>query len=136
MKIGAPAPAFSLPASTGKNVSLKDFAGEKVVLYFYPADDTPTCTKQACAFREALPDYLAAGAVVLGVSTDSVASHEKFIAKYTLPFVLLADEDHAVCEKYAVWQEKTMFGNTYMGVVRSTFVPDCIQPGSLLFQAL
>lgn len=124
MKIGSPAPAFSLPASTGRTLSLKDFAGQRVVVYFYPSDDTPTCTKQACAFRDALQDYRAVGAAVLGVSTDSVASHERFIAKYKLPFVLLADEDHAVAEKYGVWQLKTMFGNTYMGIVRSTFVID------------
>jgi len=124
MKIGNPAPAFLLPASTGESIALNKFVGEKVVLYFYPSDDTPTCTKQACAFRDAAPDYRAAGAVILGISTDSVASHDKFIAKYKLPFILLADEDHATCQKFGVWQQKTMFGNTYMGIVRSTFVID------------
>lgn len=124
LRIGAPAPDFRLPASGGGLVSLRDFAGRKVVLYFYPADDTPTCTKQACAFRDAMAHFSGTDAVVLGVSTDPVTAHDKFIRKYKLPFTLLADEDHAVCTAYGVWQKKSMFGYKYMGIVRSTFVID------------
>ncbi len=105
-------------------MSLADFAGRNVVLYFYPKDDTETCTKQACAFRDALPDFAALDAVVLGISPDSAKSHARFRARYDLPFTLLADEDHAVAERYGVWREKTLYGRTYMGIVRSTFVID------------
>lgn len=121
---GAAAPAFTLESSRGKKVSLKDFKGKKVVLYFYPKDDTPGCTKEACSFRDAIADLKKAGAVVLGVSPDDVASHQKFISKYELPFELLADTDHAVAEKYGVWKEKSMYGKKYMGIERTTFLID------------
>jgi peroxiredoxin Q/BCP len=120
---GAPAPEFSLPSTDG-TLRLRDFRGRKVVLYFYPSDDTPTCTRQACAFRDALPDYQQAGAVVLGISPDGAESHAKFRRKHKLPFTLLADEAHAVASAYGVWKWKSMFGHRYMGVVRSTFVID------------
>ena len=123
VEIGKAAPAFKL-ASTEGEVSLKDFKGKKVVLYFYPKDDTSGCTKEACGFRDALPDYRKAGAVVLGISPDSVKSHDKFRGKYDLPFTLLADEDHAIAEKYEVWKEKSMYGKKYMGIERTTFVID------------
>lgn len=122
--LGKSAPAFTLPASNGKKVSLKDFKGKKVVLYFYPKDDTSGCTKQACQFRDNNASFEGADAVILGVSPDGLKSHEKFIGKYDLPFLLLADEDHAVAEKYGVWQEKSMYGRKYMGIVRTTFVID------------
>ncbi|MCB9766609.1 MAG: thioredoxin-dependent thiol peroxidase [Candidatus Omnitrophica bacterium] len=121
---GKKAPAFSLPSSTGKKISLKDLAGKKVVLYFYPKDNTPGCTTEACAFRDAHKSFEKSDTVILGVSPDGIASHEKFINKYDLPFVLLADEDHAVAEKYGVWQEKSMYGKKFMGIVRATFVID------------
>lgn len=124
IKEGAKAPAFNLPSSDGKKIALKDLSGKNVVLYFYPKDDTPGCTKEACQFRDSISKIKKAGAVVLGVSPDGVASHEKFIQKYKLPFPLLADEDHQVAEKYGVWREKKNYGRTYMGIVRSTFVID------------
>lgn len=124
MRIGDPAPAFSLPSTQGSVVSLAQLKGRKVVLYFYPADDTPTCTKQACAFRDAHPDYDCAGAVVLGVSPDDLAAHDKFRRKFKLPFTLLSDPDHITASAYGVWQQKSMFGHKYMGIVRSTFVID------------
>ncbi|HOJ61466.1 MAG TPA: thioredoxin-dependent thiol peroxidase [bacterium] len=120
---GKAAPAFTLPAHTGEKVSLKDFKGKKqVVLYFYPKDDTPGCTKEACSFRDNLPRIESRDAVVLGVSRDSVASHVKFKDKYDLPFLLLSDEREEVCNKYGVIQEKNMCGRKVMGIVRSTFV--------------
>jgi peroxiredoxin Q/BCP len=122
VEVGKKAPAFSLPASNGETVALKDFEGKTVVLYFYPKDDTPGCTKEACDFRDSVTTFTKDDAVVLGVSPDSVKSHGKFIAKFDLPFLLLADEDHAVAEAYGVWAEKSMYGKTYMGVERSTFV--------------
>lgn len=118
------APAFSLPSDTGDRVALKDFRGQHVVLYFYPKDDTETCTKEACEFRDGMPALTALDAVVLGVSPDSVKSHAKFRAKYALPFTLLSDPDHAVAEQYGVWQEKVLYGRTYMGIVRTTFIID------------
>jgi peroxiredoxin Q/BCP len=121
---GAAAPAFTLESSTGRKVSLKDLKGKKVVLYFYPKDDTPGCTKEACNFRDAIADLKKEGAVVLGVSPDDVASHQKFVGKYQLPFELLADTDHAVAEKYGVWKEKSMYGKKYMGIERTTFLID------------
>lgn len=121
---GKKAPAFSLPASNGKKAALKDFAGKVVVLYFYPKDATPGCTTEACQFRDSHEEFEKAGAVVLGVSADSLSSHEKFIKKHNLPFLLLADEDHSVAEKYGVWQEKSLYGKKFMGIVRSTFVID------------
>ncbi len=124
LKIHDPAPPFSLPATTGQKISLKQFLGSKVVLYFYPKDDTPGCTKEACQFRDGIADIKKAGAVILGVSPEDVASHEKFLKKFSLPFPLLADVNHAVAEKYGVWVEKSMYGRKYMGIERSTFLID------------
>lgn len=121
---GTRAPAFTAPASDGRTVKLSDFKGRIVVLYFYPKDNTSGCTKEACGFRDAHTALTRAGIIVLGVSPDSVASHEKFIARHDLPFLLLADEDKRICEKYGVWQEKSMYGRKYMGVARTTFVID------------
>ena len=122
---GMPAPEFQLPDEKGELVSLQDFAGEKyIVLYFYPKDATPGCTTQACDFRDAHTDFSKLNAVILGVSPDSGASHEKFIAKQGLPFSLLVDADHAVAEKYGVWKLKKNFGKEYMGIERSTFLID------------
>lgn len=121
---GQPAPTFALPSDTGEEISLEALRGKPVVLYFYPKDDTPGCTAQACGIRDAWAEFEAAGAVVLGVSPDGEASHAKFREKYDLPFALLADADHAVAEKYGVWGEKSFAGKTYMGVDRSTFVID------------
>ncbi len=122
LKVDQKAPDFKLPDENGKLHSLSDYHGKTVVLYFYPKDDTPGCTLQACNFRDDYLKYKAAGAVILGVSPDDERSHEKFKDKFSLPFPLLADADHAVCEKYGVWAEKSMFGNKYFGVVRSTFL--------------
>ena len=121
---GQPAPDFTLTSDSGDEVSLESLRGKPVVLYFYPKDDTPGCTAQACGIRDAWDDFEKAGAVVLGVSPDGEASHEKFKAKYDLPFTLLADTDHAVANAYGVWGEKSYAGKTYMGVMRSTFVID------------
>jgi thioredoxin-dependent peroxiredoxin len=121
---GNPAPAFTLRNDAGEDVSLETLRGRPVVLYFYPKDDTPGCTAQACGIRDAWGEFERAGAVVLGVSPDGEASHQKFRAKYDLPFALLADTDHAVADAYGVWGEKTFAGKTYMGVRRSTFVID------------
>ncbi len=119
---GKPAPDFELESDTGESVRLSQLRGRPVVLYFYPRDDTPGCTKEACAFRDAYDDYLARDAVILGVSRDTTDTHRKFKAKHDLPFTLLSDPDHAVAEKYGVWAEKTMYGRKTMGIVRSTFV--------------
>lgn len=119
---GDQAPDFTLPRSGGGDLSLHDLRGRKVVLYFYPKDDTTGCTVEACGFRDASGNFNETGAVVIGVSPDSVASHDAFAAKYNLPFILLADTDHAVAEKYGVWVEKSMYGRRYMGIQRSTFV--------------
>ncbi len=117
------APDFSLPASTGKTISLKDYLGKKrVILYFYPRDNTPGCTKEACSFRDNLGAINAKDAVVLGVSKDSLKSHDKFIEKFDLNFPLLSDEDHKVAEAYGAWGEKKNYGKTYMGMIRKTFV--------------
>ncbi len=124
LKSGDNAPAFSLPALSGGTVSLKDLKGKKVVLYFYPKDDTSGCTTEACEFRDSWSAVKASGAVVLGVSPDGIASHEKFRTKYRLPFDLLADEDHAVAERYGAWGEKSMYGRKYEGILRTTFVID------------
>jgi len=120
---GKKAPRFSLPSDSGKTISLDDFKGtHKAVLYFYPKDDTSGCTTQACEFRDSWRAVQSAGAVVLGVSPDGVASHGKFKGKYQLPFPLLADEDHAVAEAYGAWGEKSMYGRKYHGILRTTFV--------------
>jgi peroxiredoxin Q/BCP len=122
--VGSKAPSFAAPASNGQVVKLSDFKGKIVVLYFYPKDDTSGCTKEACGFRDSHKKLTAAGVVVLGVSPDSIKSHEKFIGKYDLPFLLLADEDHTLCEAYGAWQQKSMYGRKYMGVARTTFIID------------
>ena len=121
---GKPAPDFTLPSDSGERVSLRSLRGQPVVLYFYPKDDTPGCTAQACGIRDAWGEFERAGAVVLGVSPDDERSHVTFKEKYELPFALLADTDHATAEDYGVWVEKSMYGKTYMGVERSTFVID------------
>ena len=119
---GKPAPEFDLASDAGERVSLTSLRGKPVVLYFYPKDDTPGCTKQACGIRDSYAAFRAKGAVVLGVSPDGEASHQKFKTKYSLPFTLLADPGHEVAEAYGVWVEKRMYGTKYMGVERSTFV--------------
>ena len=122
IEIGKKAPAFSLPDQDGKTHSITDYAGQPVVLYFYPKDDTPGCTKESCAFQDNLPKFKKSKAAVLGVSVLNSASKAKFAKKYGLKFPLLADEDHSVMEKYGVWQEKSMYGKKYMGVARTTFL--------------
>ena len=122
IEAGKKAPAFSLKDQDGKTVKLADFAGKNVVLYFYPKDDTPGCTTEACNFRDEHSKLQKAGAVVLGVSPDSEARHAKFRAKYSLPFTLLADTEHEVAEKYGAWGEKSLYGKKYMGILRSTFL--------------
>lgn len=124
LTVGAKAPAFSLPDQTGKTVSLADFAGQTVILYFYPKDDTPGCTAQACSFRDNHDLLDERGLHVLGVSPDSVKSHAKFAEKFKLPFPLLSDEGHKIAEAYGVWVEKSMYGRKYMGNERTTFVID------------
>jgi peroxiredoxin Q/BCP len=119
---GSPAPDFELQSDTGETVRLSALRGKPVVLYFYPKDHTSGCTTQACGIRDAWSEFERAGAVVLGVSPDDVASHESFRADYELPFTLLADTDHKVAEAYGVWAEKSRYGRTYMGIARSTFV--------------
>jgi peroxiredoxin Q/BCP len=121
---GKPAPDFELTSDSGDTVKLSELRGKPVVLYFYPKDDTPGCTTQACGIRDAYGEFERAGAVVLGVSPDDESSHVKFRNKYELPFTLLADTDHAVAEQYGVWGEKKYMGKAYMGVNRSTFVID------------
>jgi peroxiredoxin Q/BCP len=122
--IGQQAPAFSLPSDTGETISLEGLKGRPVVLFFYPKDDTPGCTTEACEFRDSWKAVQRAGAVVLGVSPDGVDSHRKFRDKFSLPFPLLADEGHAVAEAYGVWGEKSMYGKKYYGVLRTTFIID------------
>ena len=124
LEIGTKAPEFTLPDKDGNPVSLSDFAGKKVVLYFYPKDNTPGCTRQACAFAGAYAEFREIDAVVIGVSKDSVASHQKFAQKYDLPFVLLADPELQAIQAYGVWQEKKNYGKVSMGVVRTTYVID------------
>ncbi len=124
LKKGDIAPSFTLPDKEGNAVSLGDFSGKKVVLYFYPKDNTPGCTRQACAFAAAYGQFAQKNAVVIGISRDGVASHAKFAEKYSLPFILLSDPDLEVIQAYGVWQEKKMYGKTSMGVVRTTFVID------------
>lgn len=122
LKEGDPAPAFTSNASGGGRISLADFKGQNVILYFYPRDDTPGCTKEACAFREHYADFKKRGAVVLGVSTDPVKSHDKFAAKFKLPFTLLADEDKQIAQSYGAWGQKSFLGRKYMGMHRVTFL--------------
>ena len=122
LKVGDRAPDFFLPASDGKTYSLKDLKGKKIVLYFYPEDDTPTCTKQACAFRDEYSGIKKKGAVVIGASPNNTLSHEKFSKKYRLPFPLVSDEDKSTMKAYGVWKKKQLFGIKYIGVVRTTFV--------------
>ncbi len=122
LKSGSKAPDFTLPSSTGKDVSLSGLRGKKVVLYFYPKDDTSGCTKEACSFRDNLLSFQKLGTVILGVSKDSLDSHQKFIKKYELNFTLLSDEDLKVHHLYGTWKEKNLYGRKYMGTERSTFV--------------
>ena len=124
LKEGTTAPRFNANNADGETVRLKDLRGRKVVLYFYPKDDTPGCTREACSFREAFTDFKKQGIEVLGVSVDSEASHKKFTAKYKLPFTLLADPDHSIADAYGVYGEKKFMGRTYMGVKRVTFLID------------
>jgi len=124
LKAGDPAPDFTTVTDTGATIKLSDFRGKRVVLYFYPKDDTPGCTTQSCGFRDAYPVIEEKNAVVLGVSPDGVKSHQKFKTKFDLPFTLLVDEDHAIAEAYGVWQERSNYGKTYMGIVRSHFIID------------
>ena len=122
LEIGKKAPDFTLPDQNGDMHTLSQYRGQKVILYFYPRDNTAGCTKQACGFAERYPQIREKGAVVLGISRDSVKSHKNFETKYSLPFTILSDPDHAVIEAYGVWQEKKMYGKTTMGVVRTTFI--------------
>lgn len=121
---GDPAPDFTLPTDGGGSLTLSELRGRKVVLYFYPKDDTSGCTREACDFRDRAPDIDAAGAVVVGVSKDGAKSHDRFKAKHALPFVLVADTDGAACAAYGVWVEKSMYGRKYMGIERATFLID------------
>jgi len=130
---GSQAPDFELKSDAGETVKLSQFRGRPVVLYFYPRDDTPGCTKEACAFRDSYDEYLAQDAVILGVSRDGEESHRKFKEKYDLPFTLLSDPDHEVAEVYGVWAEKSMYGRKSMGIVRSTFV---IAPDGTIARAM
>lgn len=128
LTVGSPAPVFRAPAITRQGdaeIALSDYKGKSsVVLYFYPKDDTPGCTKEACAFRDLLPLFEAEGSVILGISPDDRASHKRFADKFSLPFPLLADPDHAIAESYGAWKEKLNYGRKYMGIERSTFVID------------
>jgi len=122
LEIGKVAPTFTLESDTGEKVSLRDFKGQTVILYFYPKDMTSGCTQEACDFRDLFAQFKKKKAVILGVSKDSVGSHQKFKAKYDLPFILLSDPEAQVCESYGVWKEKSMYGRKYMGIERSTFI--------------
>jgi peroxiredoxin Q/BCP len=124
LKVGGKAPDFSLPSSHGGTVSLKDLRGKQVVLYFYPKDDTPGCTREACSFRDNLARVTRKGAVLFGVSADSLASHKKFSEKYELPFPLLSDESKEMLKAYGVWKEQSFMGRKYMGIVRTTVLID------------
>ena len=124
LKEGSTAPAFKTTDAEGRSVSLKDFKGQKVVLYFYPKDDTPGCTREACSFRDAFDDFEKAGIKVLGISTDNESSHQKFARKFALPFTLLTDKDHAIADKYGTYGQKKFMGRNYMGVHRMTFLID------------
>jgi peroxiredoxin Q/BCP len=133
---GSKAPDFTLPTHDGTKLKLSSLRGQPVVLYFYPKDDTPGCTKEACGFRDTKAKLAKHKAVVLGVSPDSPASHEKFRTKYKLPFTLLADEGHAVAEKYGAWREKNMYGKKSMGIARSTFIIDAAGNVAKVFKAV
>ena len=124
LKVGGKAPVFTLPADGGGKVALKALKGKTVVLYFYPKDDTPGCTKEACAFRDRFPDFRKAKAEIVGISKDDVGRHDKFKKKYALPFALASDVDGKVCAAFGVWQEKSLYGKKFMGIVRSTFLID------------
>ena len=124
LEVGTKAPDFTLPDQNGDLHSLSEYKGKKIILYFYPKDNTPGCTKQACGFAERYPQFIEKGAVVLGISKDSVASHKKFEEKYGLPFTLLSDPELVAIQAYDVWQEKKNYGKTYMGVVRTTYLID------------
>lgn len=124
LEAGQKAPAFEAEVADGSTVSLRDFTGKWVILYFYPRDNTPGCTRQACAFRDASNQFSGLNAVILGCSGDSIVSHQKFAEKHGLPFHLLTDPDHALAETYGVWQEKKLYGKTHMGIVRTTFLID------------
>ncbi len=124
VEVGKKAPNFKAATDGGGSVALKDLKGKKVILYFYPKDDTPGCTKEACGFRDSLPDFSAIDATVIGVSKDTVAKHDKFKAKYDLPFTLISDEAGDVCEAFGTWVEKSMYGRKYMGIERATFLID------------
>jgi len=124
LKAGDKAPDFKAAADTGETVSLKDFRGKKVILYFYPKDNTPGCTQEACDFRDAISRFKKKDVAVLGVSPDSIESHKKFKAKFDLPFPLLADAGHKIAEAYGAWGEKSMYGKKFMGIIRSTFLID------------
>lgn len=124
LTIGDTAPDFTLPGDGGQDISLSSYRGRKVVLYFYPKDDTPGCTTESCAFRDNLPHFKSLGVSVVGISKDSVKKHDKFKAKYDLNFPLASDESSDVCERYGVWVEKSMYGRSYMGIDRSTFLID------------
>jgi len=131
LKVGDKAPVFAGIDDQGKKVELKNFRGKKVILYFYPKDNTPGCTQESCDFRDVISRIKKKDTVVLGVSPDSVASHQKFKVKFSLPFPLISDEDHKIAIAYGTWQEKSMYGKKYMGIVRSTFV---IDGNGLIFQ--
>jgi peroxiredoxin Q/BCP len=124
LQIGDNAPDFTATADSGEKIRLKDLRGKKVILYFYPKDDTPGCTREACDFRDLYARFKKKNVVVLGVSVDSAASHAKFKSKYGLPFALISDEDHKIVEAYGVWKEKSMYGKKYMGTERTTFLID------------
>ena len=124
LDIGDKVPAFSLPTNGGGKLSLKDLKGKKAVIYFYPKDMTPGCTTEANDFKDRIKDFQKAGALVVGVSKDSVTRHDKFVDKYDLPFVLVSDEEGTMCDDFGVWQEKKLYGKTFMGIVRATFVID------------
>jgi thioredoxin-dependent peroxiredoxin len=122
--VGQPAPDFTLTTDSGELLELSSLRGHWVVLYFYPRDNTPVCTTQSCAFRDAFPDFSARHALIFGISADTVASHQKFRRRFDLPFPLLADQDATVSKAYGVWKEKSLFGHKYMGIERTTFVID------------
>lgn len=130
LSVGDPAPTFEAVTDSGETVNLEDFRGQKVILYFYPKDDTPGCTVQSCGFRDMHPQFSEQNAVVFGISPDGVESHQQFRNKFDLPFTLLVDDDHSIAEAYGVWGERSMYGRKFMGIFRSHFVID--EEGNLL----